>query len=99
MDEVNEEYIKKTFLLRQLKKSEDHKTVTFVVLEPIVEDRNGDSISEFEITKTAHEFFRNANTKFVNIDHKEGTEQEGVYYVESYILPMDLDVDGETIKA
>lgn len=99
MDEVDEQYLQKTFLLRQLKKSEDHKTVTFVVLEPFVEDRNGDVISEFEIVRTAHEFFKNSANKFVNIDHQEGTEQEGVYFVESFILPMDLEVGDETIVA
>ena len=82
-----------------LKTSMKHNTVTFVALTPDEVDRNGDIISEDEIIKTAHEFMSNLNTKSVNIDHKEGTDikKSEAFFVESYVLPVDLVIASETI--
>lgn len=85
--------------MRILKTDTSHRTATFVVLEPDVEDRNGDVISADEIVKTAHEFVRNIAAKFVNIDHKAGTVVESVEFVESFVLPEDLTIAGSVIKS
>lgn len=98
MDEVDDEYLKKAHKPRVLCKSESHKTVTFVILEPWLEDRNWDIISADEIIKTAHEFVLNLDKKYVNVDHQEGTELEWVYFVESFVLPVDMSfADGDVV--
>lgn len=85
--------------MKILKTSKSHNTVTFVALTPDVEDRNGDVISEDEVIKTAHEFMSNLNTKAVNIDHQEGTDikKSEAFFVESYVLPVDMVIAWETI--
>lgn len=81
-----------------VKTSDLHKTVTFVVLEPDVEDRNGDIIEADEIIKTAHNFVINLNKKYINVDHEEGTETDEAQIVESYISNEDVPVGAEVIK-
>lgn len=99
MDEVDEQYLKKAHKPRVLCKSESHKTITFVILEPGLEDRNGDIISADEIIKTAHEFVINLDEKYVNVDHQPNTELDGVYFVESFVLPVDMDFDEGSVVA
>lgn len=72
-----------------------HNTVTFVVLEPDVADRNGDIISEDEIISTAHEFMINLVEKKINIDHDDDLEidKEEAQFVESFITPVSIPVD------
>jgi len=82
-----------------LHKSEHHQTITFVILEPWVEDRNGDIISSNEIIKTAHEFMANLSSKYVNINHQDNTQQAWVQFVESFVLPVDLPMEQEIITA
>lgn len=83
---------------RILHKSASHKTITFVILEPWVEDRNGDIINEDEIIKTAHEFMSNLPSKKVNMNHQANTDQDGVRFVESFVLPVDLQFGTEVVK-
>lgn len=68
-----------------------HRTAVFVVLEPEVVDRNGDIVSADTITETAHDFVLNLAEKAVNVDHKENTDVPDAQFVESYILPADLE--------
>lgn len=84
---------------RILTKNENHKTITFVILEPGVEDRNGDIISTNEIIKTAHEFMSNLHLKKVNVNHEKDSDIEWVRFVESFILPVDLPIEEEVVKA
>lgn len=78
-----------------------HYTVTYVVLEPDVEDLNGDVIDKDEIIKTAHEFVINLSEKSINVDHEEGTEVavDDARIVESYVTPVAIDTDAGTISA
>jgi hypothetical protein len=46
-------------MIKLLKTDDSHKTVSFCILVPDEEDRNGDIISAEEIIKTAHEFMAN----------------------------------------
>jgi len=80
-------------------KNTSHQTATFVILEPEVEDRNGDIISPDEIVNTAHRFMRNLHDKRVNMDHQPHTDLDDVAFVESFIAPTDLDLGGEVIRA
>jgi hypothetical protein len=78
-----------------------HYTVTYVVLEPDVEDLNGDIISKDEIIKTAHEFVINLSAKSINVDHEDGkeVEPEEARIVESYVTPVSIETDGGIISA
>lgn len=79
-------------------KNSEKRTATFVILEPEIEDRNGDIISADEIIETAHEFFLNSWAKSVNLDHTENSDIDDVRFVESFVAPVDLEIWGETIK-
>lgn len=84
---------------RIIKTDHTHRTATFVILEPEVEDRNGDIISADEIIKTAHNFVRGLPEKRVNMNHEPDTDQTDVEFVESFIAPVDIHVGSETILA
>ncbi len=75
-----------------IQKNTSHQTATFVILEPDVEDLNGDVISAHEIVKTAHEFMYNLENKTVNANHENGTDMRDVVFVESWISPVDLNL-------
>lgn len=83
---------------RIIKTNDIHKTVTYVVLEPQTVDFDNDYIDENEIIKTAHEFVLNLWIKKVNFNHQEGTDTDEVKFVESFVTPVDIEVDGWTIK-
>jgi len=72
-------------------------TILFVALVPLEIDRNGDSITEQEITKTAHEFVRNLSKKAVNVDHESNTDIANAEFVESFIAPVEVQVWLENI--
>lgn len=78
--------------MKIIKSSNKHKTISFVVLTPDEEDRNGDIITKDEIIKTAHEFGKNMTKKFLNIDHRQWTEidKKDYEFVESFIAPNDI---------
>lgn len=88
-------------MIKLLKTNDTHKTVSFCVLTPDVEDWNGDVISADEVIKTAHNFWINMSEKFLNIDHKDGTEikKEKYAFVESFIAPNDIIVWENIVKA
>lgn len=85
--------------IRIVKTDSWHNTVTFVVLEPNVEDRNWDIISEDEVIKTAHEFMINLNEKKINVDHEKDSdlEKEDAMFVESFITPIDIPTSWEDV--
>lgn len=60
--------------MRIVKAENTHRTAVFVVLEPEVEDRNGDVVDVATITKAAHEFMLNLQDKAVNVNHEEDTD-------------------------
>lgn len=80
-----------------IKTDNSFNTVLFVALVPFEVDRNGDIITQDEITKTAHEFVRNLSKKVVNVDHEDDTEIRTAEYVESFIAPVEIQVGFETI--
>lgn len=83
--------------MKIIKASSDFNTVLFVALAPDEADRNGDLITEAEITKTAHSFMRELVEKKVNIDHEDDTDIETAEYVESFVAPVDIPVWYEKI--
>ncbi|NDK09763.1 hypothetical protein GW846_03210 [Candidatus Gracilibacteria bacterium] len=81
----------------KLLKTESHNTITFVALEPDVEDNNGDTASRDEVIKACHQFMINMQESGVtaNINHEEDTDIDctEARFVESYILPMDMEFE------
>lgn len=95
--EVNKQDHKWDLKMQIIKTDNGFNTVLFVALVPMEVDRNGDMITEEEITKTAHDFVRNLAKKAVNIDHQDNTDIVTAEFVESFIAPVDIQVGLETI--
>lgn len=87
-------------MIKLLKTDDNHKTVSFCVLTPDIEDRNWDVITTDEIIKTAHDFGANMQNKFLNIDHEDNTQIEKSKYqfVENFIAPNDIIVWDTIVK-
>ena len=83
---------------RILKTDHEQHLVTGVVLEPEVEDAQGDVIEAIEIEKTAHVFLRDVarGQAVVGVDHE--AEAEGARVVESFIAPADLEIGDQTVR-
>jgi hypothetical protein len=75
-------------------KSDDQHMVYGVVLEPDVEDLQGDVIPAGAIKKAAHEFLIKARK--ITMGHKGPVAAE---IVESYIVPHDTDLQGHAVRA
>lgn len=71
-----------------------HKIITFPVLVPDEKDLNGDIITQDEIVKTAINFALSLGTKQINFDHQDGTDTSEARFVETYILPIDMAMEG-----
>ncbi|MBT2727846.1 terminase [Bacillus sp. ISL-75] len=75
-------------------KADDEQQLVYgVVYEPDVEDAHGDSMTIDEIEKSAHKFLKD----FRNIDTQHDFEAGAGELVESYIAPVEMDIDGEII--
>lgn len=87
-------------MIKLLKTDDSHKTISFCVLTPDIEDRNWDIISEEEIIKTAHDFWANMWKKFLNIDHRDDThiDKSEYVFVENFIAPADIIVWENIVK-
>lgn len=80
---------------RILKSDPDSHYVTGIVYEPMVEDTDGNYMTEEEITKAAHWFAKNGN----NVDLQHSFEPlAGAAVVESSVAKCDMELDGQTIK-
>ena len=80
---------------RILKADADSHFVTGIVYEPMVEDSQGNYMTEEEITKAAHWFAKNGN----QVDLQHCFQQcDGAAVVESYVAKSDMEIEGESIK-
>lgn len=88
---------KKNFVTkgRIIKADTDSHYVTGIVYEPMVEDSQGNYMTEDEITKAAHWFAKNGQS--VDIQHCF-VKCEDVTVVESYVAKCDMDIEGQTVK-
>ena len=80
---------------RILKADTEKHYVTGVVYEPMVEDTDGNYMTEDEITKAAHWFMKTAGD--ADIQHCF-EKAEGVEIVESYVAKSDMEIEGQPIK-
>ena len=76
-------------------RNEELKQGLYVVLEPDVVDFHGDTISETEVRKACHNF--NKSLAQANLFHLVNTNSFSV--VESYINPVDMELNGQIIKS
>lgn len=80
---------------RILKADADSHFVTGIVYEPMVEDSQGNYMTEEEITKAAYWFAKNGN----QVDLQHCFEKcDGVTVVESYVAKCDMEIEGEAIR-
>ena len=80
---------------RILKADADSHFVTGIVYEPMVEDSQGNYMTEEEITKAAYWFAKNSN----QVDLQHCFEKcDGAAVVESYVAKCDMEIEGEAIK-
>lgn len=69
--------------------------VTGIVYEPMVEDTDGNYMTEEEITKAAHWFMKNGN----KVDLQHSFEPlDGASVVESSVTKCDMELEGQPIK-
>jgi hypothetical protein len=80
---------------RILKADADSHFVTGIVYEPMVEDSQGNYMTEDEITKAAYWFAKNGNQ--VDLQHCF-QKCEGASVVESYVAKCDMEIEGEPIR-
>lgn len=81
-----------------LKKSEEKRLVTGIILEPETVDGQGDVIGGEVIEAAAHDFLAKYNRETqMGILHKMFGEI-GVEMVESWIAPMNMELGGEKVK-
>lgn len=93
-----EEVIEKATLPVQLFKSdraEEEQYVLGVVLEPEVEDSQGDIYSADEIRKSAYTFMENFGD--MGLQH-DGIVNEKIKILETYIAPTDFVIEGQLIQ-
>lgn len=80
---------------RILKADAGSHFVTGIVYEPMVEDTDGNYMTEEEITKAAHWFAKNGN----KVDLQHSFEPlDGAVVVESSVTKCDMELEGQTIK-
>lgn len=80
---------------RILKADAGSHFVTGIVYEPMVEDTDGNYMTEDEITKAAHWFAKNGN----KVDLQHSFEPlDGAVVVESSVTKCDMELEGQTIK-
>lgn len=80
-----------------IKKGEELRIATGIVLEPETVDGQGDIFSEEEVRKTAHSFLSNYYGQGNGWMHKTyGSAKMKI--VESYIAPVDMTINGEVVK-
>lgn len=80
---------------RIVKADTESHYITGIVYEPMVEDSQGNYMTEEEIAKAAHWFMKNEGS--VDIQHCF-KKADGCEVVESYVAKSDMEIDGQPIK-
>lgn len=80
---------------RIIKSDTESHYVTGIVYEPMVEDTDGNYMTEEEITKAAHWFMKNSGEADVQHCFQKA---DGVEVVESYVAKCDMEIEGQTIQ-
>lgn len=82
-----------------VKADDDQRLVYGVVLEPDVEDRQGDVISKEDVELAAHRFMHGVQRLGIQMgdQHRRRAPAE-VLPVQSYIAPCDFEMGGQQVK-
>lgn len=80
---------------RIIKSDTESHYVTGIVYEPMVEDTDGNYMTEEEITKAAHWFMKNSGEADVQHCFQKA---DGVEVVESYVAKCGMEIEGQTIQ-
>ncbi|QDS35842.1 XkdF-like putative serine protease domain-containing protein [Brevibacillus brevis] len=81
----------------RIAKADQTKQIVYgVVYEPDTEDAHEDQMSADEIEKAAHLFMEKQHT--YNIDKQHDLDADKGYVVESYIVPVDMELGDQEIK-
>ena len=83
-------------------KADDERQIVYgIVLEPNVEDSQGDIVPPEEVEKAAHNFaIRYAQGKAeIGLDHETLINREGAPLVETYVAPVDFQHGDQVVKA
>ena len=86
---------KQVVLKRDPKADEDERFVLGVVLEPETVDSQKDVYSASTVRTTAHKFME--DFRHIGLMHR-GVIDERVRILESYLAPVDFEIDGATVK-
>lgn len=87
----------KQYYIPICKSNEEEQTITSVVLQPEVVDAQGDIISQEVISKAAHNFLADYNTRTtLALMHKDFSPQFELY--ESSIMLDDTVIGNKTVK-
>lgn len=81
--------------IRLMVKSADERIIFGIVLEPDTVDAQGDTISTDEIRQAAHKFMEDFGQ--LGLQHREIVNGK-LKLLESFIAPVDFDVDGQSVK-
>ncbi len=79
-------------------KDEEHRLVYGIALEPEVYDAQEHIISEEEIMKAAHDFMMGYRDQLTTTGEMHKKEAPGVKIVESYLSPVDFELNGQEVK-
>jgi hypothetical protein len=76
-------------------KPDEERFVLGVVLEPEVEDSQGDIYSAEEVRQAAHKYMEDAGR--IGLMHRQLLTQ-GAKILENYVAPVDMNIDGQNVK-
>ena len=79
-----------------IKRDEEERIATGIVLEPETIDSQEDIESEDEIRKAAFDFMRRGAK--IKLQHKVAMSRDEVYVIENYVAPVDFEINGEKVK-
>jgi len=82
----------------EILKSDDEKQLIYgVVMKPDVPDSQGDVASREEIEEAAHVYLE--KSRFIDYRHEKVLPQSSAIPVESYIAPVDFEMNGRKVPA
>jgi DNA adenine methylase len=73
----------------------EQRFVMGIVLEPEIEDSQGDIYSAVEIERAAHKFMEDARN--LGIMHRR-LANDGLVILQSFIAPCDFEINGQKVK-
>lgn len=78
-----------------VKADDEQQVVKGIVIEPEVEDTDGNWTTREEIEKAAHKFLKDGN---MTVGHEHFLQMPDSYVVESHITEKDQEINGQEVK-